>query len=299
MQSIFDKVTALMDEYTEDGQRVSVAETIDMQHKAIVFADMAQKELYKSLRNEKTFNINHKPPKNLLGNQFDQVDFEGVTQTYEVTGAKAYYFEADDEGTAYIDEYNGVAWQTIETIPLTSGGQFVAYKGLVVPSDVSYPIRLRFTGTTYYKHVNRALFAQPYKIERIPSYKEWFSVDLPSDFQDISQIVSEDYNEDVQFRWERPDKLFFKWDTEINYRLIYNPVPTSVTAITDTLECNEIVGQAIVYYIAANISPYENTSLVNTFWQRWIELTATAKAQSKQPANFEKLRSSIVIGGDY
>jgi len=44
-KTVFYKVRALLDEYTDDGVVIPDADVADMQAKAILFADMAHKEL--------------------------------------------------------------------------------------------------------------------------------------------------------------------------------------------------------------------------------------------------------------
>ena len=46
VKNLFFKARALLDEYSDDGIIIADEEVIDMQEKAILLADMAQKELY-------------------------------------------------------------------------------------------------------------------------------------------------------------------------------------------------------------------------------------------------------------
>ena len=305
MQDIFYKAMALIDNYTDDGQIYPTEDTIDLQTKSILLADMAQKELYSVAKIQKTFQFSQKPIPNLLGNssEFNQVDFIGTDQTYPndgVIGAKAYYFEATGTGTVYIEEYNGVAWNTLSIINVPAQVNYNAYKGVIVATDTSYPIRLRFSGTTWYRHVNRALFGYPFAVSQIPDYRPYVRINLPADFMDTSQLVSEsimEYNKDSDYKWEEPNNLYVSYYFDASYRLIYNPVPVTVTSINDTLECNNIIGQAIPYYVAAKLAPFENQSLVNFYEQKYQELKMDAK--SKKPVTWETVQSTYHIGGGY
>lgn len=300
MASIFTKVRALLDEYTEEGVVTPDADVVDMQTKAIQFADMAQKELYAVGRMEKTFSFNNKPYPNLLGNisNFNIVDFIGTDQTYEAVGAKAYYFESTGAGTAYIEEYDGVAWSILQTVIMPIGDDFVAYKGTVTATDPLYPVRIRFTGTTFYRHVNRALFSYPFTLAQVPDYRPWVKVYMPSDFMDIAQLISEyperQYAKDSLYKWEPPNTLYINYYFEGNYRMQYYPIPTTVTAIGDTLQCSEVIGQAIVYYVAARLAPYENQSLVNFFESKYVEMKLSAA--TPKPMSWETVKPTYTIG---
>lgn len=301
MASIFTKVRALLDEYTEEGIVTPEADVIDLQTKAIQFADMAQKELYAVGRMEKTFSFNNKPVPNLLGNisNFNIVDFIGTDQTYQAVGAKAYYFESTGAGTAYIEEYDGLAWNILQTVPMPIIDDFVAYKGVIAATDPSYPVRLRFSGTTFYRHVNRALFSYPFTLAQVPDYRPWVKVDMPADFMDIAQLISEyperQYAKDSLYKWEPPNMLYINYYFEGNYRMQYYPIPATVTDITDTLQCSEVIGQAIVYYVAARLAPYENQSLVNFFESKYVEMKLSAA--TPKPMSWETVKPTYTIGG--
>lgn len=304
MQSILYKARALLDEYTDEGVITPSADVADIEAKAILFADMAQKELYQTAKFEKTFSFSNKPAPNLLGNfsGFDMTDFIGVDQTYPdsgVIGVKAYYFESSGAGMAYIEEYDGSAWNTLITVSMPIGDSFVAYKGTVTVTDPTYPVRLRFSGSTFYRHINRCLFSYPFAASQIPDYKPWYPVQMPSDFMDISQLIVEypeqQYAKDSLYKWEYPNTLYLNYYFNGNYRMNYYPIPTTVENTTDTLECNEIIGQAIVYYVAARLAPFENQSLVNFFESKYLELKLQSAMQ--KPLSWETVKPTYTIGG--
>lgn len=301
MNSIFNKARALLDEYTEEGVLTPESDVIDMQTKAIVLADMAQKELYSVGKMEKTFSFNNKPTPNLLGNysNFEIVDFVGTDQIYEAVGGKAYYFEATGAGVAYIEEYNGIAWVTLVTVSMPVGDDFVAYKGVTGVTDPTYPVRIRFTGSTFYRHTNRALFGYPFTAAQVPDFRPWVKIDMPADFMDISQLIVEypdrQYAKDSLYKWEPPNMLYINYFFTGNYRMQYYPIPVTITAITDTLQCSEVIGQAIVYYIAARLAPFENPSLVNFFEAKYVEMKLSAG--TPKPMSWETVKPVYTIGG--
>ena len=297
MREIFDKALALLDEYSDEGNRLPEDETIDLQTKAIVFADMAQKELYALARIEKTFNFSNSKVPNLLGdNQFNQVDFIGEDQVYPidgVKGAKSYYFEAFGQGTCIIEEYDGSNWSTLTSVNIPVGTAYMPYMGTITVSNPNYPVRLRFTGTTFYRHVNRCLYSYPFTLAQIPPYREWVNVKLPDDFMDINQLITESidgYAVDTPYKWEYPSQLYVRYDFVANYRMIYKPIPVTIADINSILECNAIIGQAIVYYVAAKLAPFEIKELVNFFEGKYNELKADAS--KPRPVGWEKITSN-------
>lgn len=283
VKSLFLKARSLLDEYSDDGVMIPDADVIDMQMKSIELADMAQKELYKTGRLYKTFEFANKPSPNLLGllSNFDIVDFTGDEQYYPsetgVAGAKAYYFEADGEGTVTIEENQSGAWVALTTIDIPSTvTSFTTYKGTLSPLDSSNKVRMQISGTTHFRHVNRCLFSYPYASDRVPDYRPWFKVEMPSDFRSIDQIIEEypqrQYTKSANYKWEGFRNLYVNYYYEGNVRVVYKPVPTTLTTIDDTLEIDDITAQAIVYYIAARLAPYENKELVNYFEGKYAEL---------------------------
>lgn len=64
------------------------------------------------------------------------------------------------------------------------------------------------------------------------------------------------------------------------YRLVNTSavlVPPELTATTNTLSINDIDAQAIVYYGAARLAPFENKDLVTFFESKYDELKREAK----------------------
>lgn len=281
VSNIILKARALLDEYSDEGVLIPESEVIDLQTKSIPLVDMAQKELYKIGKLYKTFEFANKPAPNLLGmfSNFDIVEFIGTTQYYPsengVVGAKAYYFEVDGPGTVTIQEKQSGTWTTLTTITPTAT-TMTAYKGSISPVDTSNPIRLVFSGTTFYRHVNRALYSYPFASDRIPTYRPWFKVSMPSDFRTVDQIVNEyptrQYQRDTNYKWEGYKDLFVNYYYEGLIRIVYKPVPVTITSVTDTLEIDDITAQAIVYYVAARLAPFENKELVSFFESKYEEL---------------------------
>lgn len=276
--SIFYKVRALLDEYTDDGVFIPEDEVIDMQKKSIPLIDMAQKELYKIGKLYKTFEMTRKPYPNALGllSNFDIVDYEGTEQHYpkaDGVHATAYYFEVDGTGQAQIQENNG-SWQTIKTIDFDTT-KLTDFRGL---TESTNKVRIVFTGSEHYRHANRCLFTLPFAEDKIPPYKPWVKVELPADFRTLDQVVTEyperQYSQDSNYKWEGFKTFVVNYYYDGIIRIIYKPIPTPITDIDDELELDDVTSQAIVYYVAARLAPFENKELVQFFESKYMELKA-------------------------
>lgn len=294
-QQIFYEVRALLDEYTDEGVITPDVDVADLQAKSILFIDMAQKELYKYGKLFKTFEFTNMPYENQLGTQtsFDIVEYDGTVQYYPETGvvAKAYYFEADGEATVTVQEFQGGTWTDLITVNVPNTvTSMTKYKGVITPTTTGNLIRLKFAGSYYYKHQNRALFKQPFSASRVPDYRPWVKVTMPSDFRMVDAIINEfperQYQKDANFKWEGFKDLYVNYFYEGSIRVVYKPVPTTITAITDTLEIDDITAKAISYYVAAKLAPFENQSLVSYFEGKYSEIKMDSTInmpQSEQP----------------
>jgi hypothetical protein len=297
VRNLFLKVRTLLDEYTDDGTLIPEADVIDMQSKAVLLADMAQKELYKIGKLYNTFEYLHDPPPNLLGllSNFDIVNSTGTLDYYPdengVIGAKAYYFEATNNvGTVKIQERQSGIWTDLITITLDSNtNTWKGYKGTITTQDSTNPVRMVFNGTNHYRHVNRCLYSYPFADGDVQAYRPWFKVQMPDNFRSIDQIIEEypqrQYQESRNYKWEGFKSLYVNYYFKGNIRIVYKPVPTTITCIDDTLEIDDITAQAIVYYIAARLAPFENKELTNFFESKYMELKI--ESANERPMNEE------------
>lgn len=280
-QDIFYDVRALLDEFSDEGIITPDADVADLNAKSIRFIDMAQKELYKSGKLYKKFEITNTAYENALGrtSNFNMVEYTGTPQYYPEAGvvARAYYFEVDGEGTVTVQEQHGGAWVDLITVTVPNTvTSMTAYKGVITPSTAGNLIRLKFGGTYYYKHQNRCLFTAPFSASRVPDYRPWIKVEMPADFRAVDSIVNEyperQYAQVLTHKWEGFRDMYINYFYEGTVRVVYKPVPTTVTAMTQTLEIDDITAKAIAYYVAARLAPFENTSLVNFFEQKYMEM---------------------------
>lgn len=160
-----------------------------------------------------TFVLN--PVDNALGSDTSSIkSFTGTDVTYELVGAKAYWFEAVGPATVYIEEYTGGAWVVLSTITiLSSVTEFTEYKGLIAPSSATNRVRLRFSGTSPYSYRNYKLYTYTWATEaEIQQHRPDFKFVLPADFLEMNQVyIRKDARQFVPFStyvWEEPNIIW-------------------------------------------------------------------------------------------
>jgi len=294
---------ALLDSYTEDGSVIPAGELLDFTASCVRFADMGQKELYKVGRFEKTIELSSYPVENELGHMsnFEIIEFTGTDQYYPdedgLEGINAYYVEADRTHEVIIQELEGGAWQDL----ITNSGvkaDMTAYKGNITPTTIGNKIRLKLTGSSYYRCRNRALYEPIFEDDDdVPEYSPWVLQTLPADFKALDMVVQEfpkrQYDQSAPYKFEKPNRLYFNYSFKGMIRIIYKPIPVTIIAETQTLEIDDVVAKALAFYVASWISPYENQSMTNPFFQKFEELRI--EASEVGPATEETI--SNVYGG--
>ena len=302
VQSVLYDARALLAEYNEDGIIIPSSETATMDTNGIRFINMAMQEVYDKTRNYITHKIVRKPTPNLLGdgNYMDIQEFVGDdVDTIGVLNPKSYYFEVDNDAIVTIEEEINSVWTTLQVINVTGISELTAFRGLISPSSATNLVRVVFTGTTYYRFAYVALFAYPYKLADIPTYRPWVPYVLPSDFGELDKIVAEypekQYQVDSNYKWEGYNKLFISYYFTGEMRVIYSPIPILLTAFTDTLIVNNPkVIQFIVFYVAAKLALEENPNIANYFEQKSNELKF--EAMKGQPSQEQRI-SDVYFGG--
>lgn len=298
---IFDKILAMLDQYTEDGVPVSQDDNIDIEKKVIVLTDMHQKELWKHNRNTKQVQIINKPPENRLGllSNFDLIDYEGETQYYPneqgIDNVQGYSIqvntEANDNATILVQELIGGTWTTLVTIAPTGITEQTTYKGVLSVSSTSNPVRYKIDGTEHFLHQNRALWKYKYKTDAVPTYEPWVEYTLPSDFNSVAMVVEEfpnvKYSQAANFKLENFKDFYYAFDFEGEIRITYKPVPATITSLDDELQIDTVRAQDLIYDIVAKLGFYENPDLVN--WAEGRRVENKAEAQSDEALSAEVL----------
>lgn len=294
VQEIFEITMDLMDERLDSGV-IDATDTALYRVKTPGILNVLQAELLKQGEIYSTFSISNKPIENELGfrAEFNVVNFQGTDQVYNSNSAvQAYYFEVDDTATVYIEDFTST-WNTLATISATSTNGFTAYKGVVTPTVGAVKSRIRFSGTYYYRHVNRALFNVPFASSaKVPDYRPWVKKVMPSDFKSVDEIISEfyerNYTKDASYKWEGRNQLYIDYYYDGNIRITYKPIPIILTSTTDNVQVDDVTARTIVPYgLAAHLLLTENTTSASFFQQRYEELKILGTRQ--QPASAEQI----------
>jgi hypothetical protein len=307
LQDLYNKLLGLYNNYTEDGIPIAPEENADTEAKFILFADTEQKELWKYSKTTKQVEITNKAPINQLGlmSNFNIIDFIGETQYYpDEIGTKevqGYSVKVDGDCIIAFEENIGGTWTDIIT-PLTptSIDTLTLYKGVLAVSDTSNPVRMAISGTTHFRHKDRALWKVLYQADKVPEYAAWVKYDLPDDFNSIDEVVEEfptrQYKDSANFKNENYRDYYFNFYFEGLIRITYKPIPTTLTALTDYLSIDDILSEAVMYGAAGKIGFYKNKDIVNYAEQRRVE--AKAEATTDQPASEEAI-SNMYGGSGY
>jgi hypothetical protein len=246
-----------------------------------------------------TFEFDSKPIPNLISNGFEIQEHIDEDKTFEVPGiVKAYCIEADAPGTIYIEDFAN-AWNALATITVPSSvTSFTQYKAVVIPTSGATKSRIRLSGTTYYKVINIALYPYPVLADRIPDYAPMVKHKMPDDFKSIDQIVNESpiqgYTRDGDFAWEGRNILLVDYDYVGKVRVIYKPVPITITALTQTLQVDDIVAMSGSYYLASHLLLIEDPASASFFQQVFEELRI--ESRRKQPAPMQKIEDVYGVG---
>jgi hypothetical protein len=305
VRDLFSKARALLNIYTEDGIQKPEDDYIDLMEKAVPLADMAQRELFKIGKLYAVYEFDCKPHQNLLGmfNNFNAVDFVGIPQYYPnetgIAGAKAYYFEVTrDTAVVTIEENQGGTWVALTTPTITSGiTSYTGFRGIITPTSSTNPIRMKFNGTTHYRHINRCLFSTPFTVADVPEYAPWVTKIMPDNFRTIDACIEEyperQYANAINYKKEGFKTLKINYFFEGKFRVIYKPIPVAITDIDQELEIDDITAQAVVYYIAARLAPFKKKELVQYFEDKFMEL----KVESSQDTPVSTSDIIDVYGG--
>lgn len=295
-EQVFIQSMSIADEMTDVINVVNASDTASYKARTPGILTLLQAELIKQGDLFATFEYNSKPTDPLGGNSsgFDYLQYVGVEQTIENAGmAYAYSIDIDGEATVYVeDSVDGGAWNLLATIAATdpTTRSFVNYKNVLVPTSGAIKTRFRFAGTYEYSYTNYAFFGVPLKLARVPTYAPWMKVTLPSDFKSVDQIVNEyepqQYTQDSFYKWENMKDMYVNYNYEGVIRVNYRPIPAVVSAMTDTLQLDDVTCRTLLpYALCAELFKEENEMISKPSLIRFKELKAVAS--KSKPANVQ------------
>lgn len=298
LRSLYNKLLAMFNNYTEDGNPIAPDENADTEAKFILFADMAQKELWKYSKATKQVEITNKAPINQLGllSNFNIIDFEGDTQYYPnedgVSEVQGYSVKVDGDCVIAFEEYISGTWTDIIT-PLTptSIDTLTLYKGVLNVTDTNNRVRMVISGTTHFRHKDRCLYKVLYQADKVPEYAAWVKYDLPTDYNSIDEVIEEypsrQYKQSAYYKIENYRDYYYNLYFEGLIRITYKPIPATLTSLDDYLTIDDVLAEAVMYDAAGKIGFYKNKDIINYVEQRRIE--SKNEAFRDQPASEESM----------
>ena len=116
---------------------------------------------------------------------------------------------------------------------------------------------------------------------------------MPSDFQDVYQIINEEtdkaYRLATDFKWEGKNTLYIKDSFIGTYKVKYFPIPDPITALTDEMVLDDITCRTtLANGLASRLLTNENKVLANFFNDLYNELKN--KPKRNQPASVDSIR---------
>ncbi len=187
--------------------------------------------------------IHHAPMKNEIDSSFEPIEVSEEL-CFVASNAKAYYFEADGNGTLYIETKRAPSesWEVVKEVTLDASRSFVKYKGLIKDADgyLSGEVRFRFTGENLYFIKNVALYRYTYsdKIADVPTYEPYVRYDVSKIADDFFGFASPPIKEGKELQ-----RLNQEYDTEGNvillpynekgiYKILYKHKPSFAEMLT-------------------------------------------------------------------
>lgn len=183
--------------------------------------------------------LNHRPLANLItSSSFAPIE-RTEDLTFEAESAKAYYFEADGNGVAYVEKYVAESgeWSVVGTVALSSSGAFVAYKGFIKDGAefIDGRVRLRLSGEFIYSVRNVALYAflRSSSVADIPAFEPFTRYDIKTLVSDFLALCCPPIQEDDEgevlnqsYRTEGDSVLLLPYDKKGAYKVLYERMPT-------------------------------------------------------------------------
>jgi len=300
---VFKLAIALVDDILDDGS-IDTSTTADYLARSPSLINLYQNELLKTADYKLKYELAYTPLENVLGSQFNITVFDGTDLTYETPSGKlgkAYYFESDaPSGTAYIEHFTTV-WNTVTTVTLNATDKgFKAYKGVSVPTALATKSRIRFTGSYYYRTVNRALFTQSFSAgTAFYDYAPWVKVDLPTTCHAIKQIIEEDeygnYAQNPTHKIEMngtTEQVYIPYAFRGKIRITFIPEPDLITTMSSTLVIDDYSAKIMAYALASDFMRMEGRVDQSDFFQSKYE-------QLKNNTQFNKPKQNVQTVNKY
>jgi hypothetical protein len=270
VNEVLNIVMAKINQIDPDG----TIDTADYAPQFPYLCDSRQRKLMMIGDMYKSFEFINKPviPNGGILSGFDVLAYEGVEKTDEYNKpVQAYSIYVTYAGTFYIEDFTG-SWNTLATVTWTGGTNIPVRKyGLVTGTSGATKSRIRYVGTNRYTVKDRALFDVPFaSASEIPDYGRYVKMVLPTDLKSKDQIIRSEspdwYSIEAQTKWEGRSTMYYNYYLDGALRIVYRPVPAKITALTDTLEIDDITATTILpAWLAYDLYMHDDNNLALQF----------------------------------
>ena len=199
-------------------------------------------ELATALPETRTVTLNHVVPSNLIGADAEHIETHrgGDDIIYTAVGARAYSFECDGNGIAYVERHSENGWEPVDHVTLSGRGvSFKNYRGVLDSEEIDNTtlVRLRFTGSFTYAVKNVAMFAEVRsdKAEDITPYGADVGYDLTEITEDFLTFATPPIAKKSGFaylsagyRIESGRRIVLPYDATGAYLITYNRKPPAL-----------------------------------------------------------------------
>lgn len=182
--------------------------------------------------------VNHAPLENKLGSRLFERITKYDTLSFESDHVRSFYFEADGNGRALLEEKIADEWTTIGHVDLSSTGRvFRSYRGFIKKDGAftDAPVRLRFIGDYVYNVKNVALYEHLFSdsVDDIPAFDEYSKYDISALVPDFLSLAAPPVKEDVRYDVEGGRVLLLPYEKGGVYSISYLHKPEKITRNED------------------------------------------------------------------
>jgi len=239
--------------------------------------------------------LNHKPLRNLVTESTFTPIERAEDLDFEAADAKAYYFEADGNGVAYIEKQdaNSDSWSIIQQITLTSTGAFISYKGFIKDGAnyVSGQVRLRFSGEFLYSVRNVAMYEYLRSAEEndIPAYEPYTRYNIRSLASDFLALCCPPIQEDDEhkilnqdYQMEGDSIILLPYDKRGVFKVLYERLPQMLvntgsvsddeTVIDLDEELCSLLPTLIAAYVWVDDEPSKSEYYLSLYRERAVDI---------------------------
>ena len=244
--------------------------------------------------------INHKPLENVIVGYSGFAPIERSEDVcFEAYRGKAYYFECDGNGVAFIEVMVDGEAKTVDSVILKSDNRaFCAYSGFIKYENkfVDGNVRVRFSGEYTYSVRCVAIYDKVYsdKVADIPAYEPFTRYDISKSVDDFLALVSPPITDDeehrilgVDYRIENGRVILLPHSARGCYKVAYKhrpePISTRDAAETNKDEIDldddlvELMPLACAMYIWAEDEPDLVSHYENQYAQRVSEIASRTR----------------------